>query len=50
MAKIDVMGTAVAVRFRDDADYICLTDIARHKNADTTDDLIRNWLRLHGIS
>jgi len=45
MATIDVMGTVVAVRVQDDVDYICLTDIARHKNADTTDDLIRNWLR-----
>ena len=26
-------------------DYICLTDIARYKNKDATDDLIRNWLR-----
>ena len=26
-------------------DYISLTDIARHKNADHSDDLIRNWLR-----
>ncbi len=25
--------------------YICITDIARYKNSDRTDDLIRNWLR-----
>jgi hypothetical protein len=30
---------------RADADFICLTDIARYKDADRTDDLIRNWLR-----
>lgn len=28
-----------------DQDYVCLTDIARYKNADASDDLIRNWLR-----
>src|SRR5476649_1956325 len=28
-----------------DEDYICLTDIARYKNQEGTDDLIRNWLR-----
>ncbi len=26
-------------------DYICLTDIAKYKNAEGSDDLIRNWLR-----
>jgi len=26
-------------------DYISLTDIARHKNQDRSDDLVRNWLR-----
>ena len=28
-----------------DQDYVCLTDIARYKNAEASDDLIRNWLR-----
>ena len=42
---IDVKGSAIAVRQQDGEDYICLTDIARHKNADRTDDLVRNWLR-----
>ncbi len=26
-------------------DYISLTDVARYRDADATDDLIRNWLR-----
>jgi KilA-N domain len=40
-----VQGTAITV-FSDRADdYISLTDIARHKNPEITDDLIRNWLR-----
>jgi hypothetical protein len=39
------MNKEVAVSSINDADYICITDIARYKNADATDDLIRNWLR-----
>jgi len=28
-----------------EGDYICITDIARYKNTERTDDLIRNWIR-----
>ena len=35
----------IALYKKDDEDYICITDIARYKNPDRTDDLIRNWLR-----
>jgi len=45
MAKIEVKGTEITVYSHSDEDYICITDIARHKNAERTDDLIRNWLR-----
>ena len=45
MAKIKVKGTEITVFTRNEADYICMTDIARYKNPDRTDDLIRNWLR-----
>ncbi|MFH1876635.1 MAG: KilA-N domain-containing protein [Candidatus Omnitrophota bacterium] len=46
MPKIEVRGTEVTVlSVTQKEDYICLTDIARHKNSDRTDDLIRNWLR-----
>jgi hypothetical protein len=45
MAKIDVKGTSVTVISGSRDDYISLTDIARYKNSDHTDDLIRNWLR-----
>jgi hypothetical protein len=45
MAKIDVKGTSVTVISGGADDYISLTDIARYKNSDHTDDLIRNWLR-----
>ena len=45
MAKLKVLDNEVAVQSHHEADYISLTDIARYKNADRTDDLIRNWLR-----
>ncbi|MHB1033561.1 MAG: KilA-N domain-containing protein [Pirellulales bacterium] len=45
MAKLQVKGSEVAVLTRDEGDYICLTDIAKHKNPEGSDDLIRNWLR-----
>jgi hypothetical protein len=45
MAKIEVLSREVQVLSIKDEDYICITDIARYKNQDSTDDLIRNWLR-----
>jgi KilA-N domain len=45
MAKIDVKGTAITVVSSGADDYISLTDIARYKDSDHTDDIIRNWLR-----
>jgi hypothetical protein len=45
MEKIKVLETDVSVYTKEQEDYICITDIARYKNADATDDLIRNWLR-----
>jgi len=45
MAKINVLNKEITLYTRDEEDYICLTDIARYKNSDRTDDLIRNWLR-----
>jgi hypothetical protein len=45
MAKITVLSKEITVQTGREADYICLTDIARYKDAQRTDDLIRNWLR-----
>ncbi len=45
MAKINVLSKDVTVTTIKDEDYISLTDIARYKNQDRTDDIIRNWLR-----
>jgi hypothetical protein len=42
---IDVKGTEIAVLTQGNDDFICLTDIARFKNPDRSDDLVRNWLR-----
>ena len=43
--KIKVQDTEITVIRHQDNDYIPLTDIAKSKNADHPDDLIRNWLR-----
>ena len=45
MAKINVLDKEITIYEQNDEDYICITDIAKYKNADGTDDLIRNWLR-----
>lgn len=44
-AKLQVLENDIATVTRDGIEYICITDIARYKNPDRTDDLIRNWLR-----
>ncbi len=43
--KIDVKGMEITIYSQNRDDYICITDIARYKKTDRTDDLIRNWLR-----
>lgn len=43
--NIDVQGASVAVLSESQQDIICLTDIAKFKNPDHPDDVIRNWLR-----
>ncbi len=45
MAKINVLNKEITLYTRNKEDYICITDIARYKNSERTDDLIRNWLR-----
>ena len=42
---IEVQGAAITILSQKEQDYICLTDIARFKNAERSDDLVRNWLR-----
>jgi len=43
--KIEVLAREVRLTGVNGQDYVCLTDIARYKNEDASDDLIRNWLR-----
>lgn len=42
---IEVRGTAITILSQNQADYLSLTDIAKFKSADHSDDVIRNWLR-----
>lgn len=45
MPKIEVLAKEVTIQKLNDDDFISLTDIARFKDTERTDDLIRNWLR-----
>jgi hypothetical protein len=42
---IEVQGGTVTVLSQNQQDIFCLTDIAKFKNPDHPDDVIRNWLR-----
>jgi hypothetical protein len=44
-AIIHVRGAEITLLQREDGDYISLTDIAKSRNPEHPDDLIRNWLR-----
>ena len=45
MAKINVKNTELTIIQINNAEYVCITDLARYKNALHTDDVIKNWLR-----
>jgi len=45
MAKITVKETDLTIIQINDIDYICITDLARYKNVEHTDDVIKNWIR-----
>jgi len=43
---ISVQGTEIAVQSNANGnDYICITDIARHKNPLEPKDVVKNWMR-----
>ncbi len=44
-STIEVQGIVVSIVPQRAEDYICLTDIARYKDAERTDYLISNWFR-----
>ena len=43
--EITVNNTVVRTEFKGDADYICITDIARQKNPTDPNGVIANWMR-----
>jgi hypothetical protein len=43
--KIEVKGKEISIFSNLESDYICITDIARYKDNENTDDIIKNWLR-----
>ncbi|GHT58048.1 hypothetical protein AGMMS50239_01760 [Bacteroidia bacterium] len=42
MAKISVKDTELTIVTINDADYICITDLARYKNPEHSDDVVKN--------
>jgi hypothetical protein len=45
ISKLKVNGSEISFFNIDTENYISLTDIAKHKDATNTDDIIKNWLR-----
>jgi hypothetical protein len=43
--KISVQGTVVNIVSQIDDDYICITDIAKHKDPERSDHILQNWMR-----
>ena len=43
--KITVKGSEISILRIETEDFISLTDIAKHKDAERTDYIIQNWLR-----
>jgi len=46
--KINVEGIEIVTFTKDSADFISLTDIARHKNSTFPADVVKNWMRTRG--
>ncbi|MFS1703702.1 KilA-N domain-containing protein [Alteromonas sp. AMM-1] len=44
-SKLEVLEQTIATMSKEGMEYICITDIAKYKNTDRSDDLIRNWMR-----
>ena len=45
--KINVQGTEISVQLQSgENDYICLTDMARYRDAERTNYVIQNWIRV----
>lgn len=44
--NIEVKNTFIRTTQQNGIDYVCITDIARQKNAEEPKDVVKNWLRL----
>ena len=44
MEKINVLDKEINLYTKNEEDYICITDIAKYKNAETTGLVISHWL------
>ena len=40
-----MQGIAISIISQREEDYICLTDIAKHKDPERSDYVLQNWLR-----
>jgi len=45
MSEIIVLNKKISYYTKNEGDYISLTDIARHRDSERTDQIIQNWLR-----
>ncbi|MBP8967000.1 MAG: KilA-N domain-containing protein [Paludibacteraceae bacterium] len=43
--KINAEGTEITILKIAESEFISITDIARHKDAEHTDSIIQNWMR-----
>ena len=46
ISNIEVKDALIRTILQDCIDYVCITDIARQKNADEPKDVVKNWMRL----
>ena len=46
VTNIEVKDTVIRALQQDGIDYVCITDIARQKNAEEPKDVVKNWMRL----
>lgn len=44
-SKIEVQGIEIAVVFKNNEDFISITDIARQRDLERSDYILQNWLR-----
>jgi len=45
MKKIEVVGREILIAYKNNEDFISITDIAKFKNPDAPADVVKNWLR-----